>query len=137
VTAKVRAAGGLVIRRQAGQNEVLVVHRPRYDDWTLPKGKVASGESDEECALREVEEETGLRCRLGRELASVSYVDRRGRQKTVRYWEMAPLGGTFTPSHEVDEVRWLPLEQARRTLSYARDRDLLENLANEGGEEAA
>ena len=137
MTAEVRAAGGVVIRQQAGQGEVIVVHRPRYDDWTLPKGKVAPGESDEDCALREVEEETGLRCRLGRELASVSYVDRRGRQKTVRYWEMMPLGGSFAPNHEVDEVRWLPLEQAERTLSYARDRDVLENLAKKGGEEAA
>ena len=137
MTAKVRAAGGVILRRQDGPNEVLIVHRPRYDDWTLPKGKVAPGESDEECALREVEEETGLRCRLGQELKSVSYVDRRGRQKTVRYWEMAPLEGTFTPNHEVDEVRWLPLEHAKRTLSYARDRDVLENLAKRKGEEAA
>jgi 8-oxo-dGTP pyrophosphatase MutT (NUDIX family) len=137
VTGNVRAAGGVILRQQAGQDEVLVVHRPRYDDWTLPKGKVVPGESDEDCALREVEEETGLRCRLGRELASVTYIDRRDRRKTVRYWEMSPLGGTFTPSHEVDEVRWLPLEQAKRTLSYTRDRDVLENLAKRGGEEAA
>ena len=64
------------------------------------------GESDEECALREVEEETGLRCELGRKLGTVSYVDRLGRQKSVRYWEMAPVEGTFTPGHEIDEVRW-------------------------------
>ena len=106
---EVRAAGGVVVRRQDGQDEVLVVHRPRYDDWTLPKGKLKPGESDEEGALREVEEETGLRCRLGRELQTVSYVDHRGRDKTVRYWEMAPLDGTFSPNHEVDEVRWLTL----------------------------
>ena len=108
VTEEVRAAGGVVVRRQDGQDEVLVVHRPRYDDWTLPKGKLKGRESDEECALREVEEETGLRCRLGRELQSVSYVDRHGRKKFVRYWEMTPLEGTFAPSNEVDEVRWLP-----------------------------
>ena len=116
---------------------MLVVHRPRYDDWTLPKGKLKPGESDEEGALREVEEETGLRCRLGRELQTVSYVDHRGRDKSVRYWEMAPLDGTFSPNHEVDEVRWLTLEEAKATLSYARDRDLLENLATTGGEGAA
>ena len=137
MTAVVRAAGGAVVRRQAGQDEVLLVHRPQYDDWTLPKGKLRGGETDEECALREVEEETGLRCRLGRELDVVSYIDHRGRQKTVRYWAMAPIEGTFTPGHEVDEVRWLPLEEAGNTLSYAHDRDLLENLADQGGEEAA
>ena len=113
------------------------MHRPQYDDWTLPKGKLRGGETDEECALREVEEETGLRCRLERELDVVSYIDHRGRQKTVRYWAMAPIEGTFTPGHEVDEVRWLPLEEAGNTLSYAHDRDLLENLADQGGEEAA
>ena len=137
MTAEVRAAGGVVIRQQAGEAEVIVVHRPRYDDWTLPKGKVAPGESDEDCALREVEEETGLRCRLGRELETVSYVDRRGRTKTVRYWEMAPLDGIFSPSHEVDEVRWLSPKEARRLVTYPRDRYLLENLAEKGGEEAS
>ncbi len=75
----VRAAGGVVVRERGGHREVLVVHRPRYDDWTLPKGKAKAGETDEECALREVEEETGLRCRLERELGSVSYIDARGR----------------------------------------------------------
>jgi 8-oxo-dGTP diphosphatase len=137
VTAEIRAAGGVVVRRLNGRDEVLVVHRPRYDDWTFPKGKLKSGESDEEGALREVAEETGLRCRLGRELPTVSYVDRRGRQKSVRYWELAPLEGTFAPNHEVDEVRWLPLDEAARTLTYTRDRNLLENLATTGGEEAA
>jgi 8-oxo-dGTP diphosphatase len=127
----------VVLRRQAGHEEVLVVHRPRYDDWTLPKGKVAPGESDEDCALREVEEETGLRCSLGRELQTVSYVDHRGRPKTVRYWMMTPLGGTFTPGDEVDEVRWLTREAADSTLTYTRDRNLLENSAMTGGEEAA
>ncbi len=116
---------------------MLVVHRPRYDDWTFPKGKLKSGESEEEGALREVEEETGLHCRLGRELQTVSYVDNHGRQKSVRYWEMAPLAGTFKPNDEVDEVRWLTLEEVDRTLTYARDRNLLENLATTGGEEAA
>ena len=137
MTVKVRAAGGVVRRQEAGEDEVLIIHRPRYDDWTLPKGKVAAGETDEECALREVKEETGLRCRLGPELQSVSYVDRRGRDKTVRYWEMAPLDGTFSPSNEVDEVRWLTLEEAEGTLSYTRDRDLLENLAPLGREGVA
>ncbi len=137
MTEQIRAAGGVVVRRHDGQDEVLVVHRPRYDDWTFPKGKLKPGESDEQGALREVEEETGLRCRPGRELQTVSYVDRRGREKSVRYWEMAPLGGKFAPNNEVDEVRWLPLEEADRALTYTRDRDLLENLATTGGEGAA
>jgi 8-oxo-dGTP pyrophosphatase MutT (NUDIX family) len=137
VTEEIRAAGGVVVRRQGEHDEVLVVHRPRYDDWTFPKGKLKDGESDEHGALREVEEETGLRCRLGRALPTVSYVDHRGRKKSVRYWEMAPLDGTFEPNSEVDQVRWLPAEEANRTLTYARDRNLLENLATTGGEEAA
>jgi 8-oxo-dGTP diphosphatase len=102
-------------------HEVLLVHRPRYDDWAFPKGKCAGGESDEACALREVEEETGLRCRLGRELGSTSYTDGRGRPKVVRYWLMEPLGGDFTASDEVDAVRWVDAETARSLLSYGRD----------------
>ncbi len=67
----------------------------------------------------------------------MSYVDHSGRNKSVRYWEMAPLAGTFEPNNEVDEVRWIPVEEANRSLTYARDRDLLENLATTGGEGAA
>jgi 8-oxo-dGTP pyrophosphatase MutT (NUDIX family) len=137
VTAEIRAAGGVAVRRQGGLDEVLVVHRPRYDDWTFPKGKLKATEPDEEGALREVEEETGLRCRLGRELQTISYVDHHGRKKSVRYWEMEPLSGTFAPNDEVNEIRWLPLAEAVNTLTYARDRNLLENLATTGGEEAA
>jgi len=100
VTDVVRAAGGVV--EQDGR--VLVVHRPRYDDWTFPKGKALDGETDEACALREVEEETGLRCELGDELPATSYVDAKGRPKRVRYWRMQPLGGRFVPHDEVDEI---------------------------------
>ncbi len=122
-TATVWAAGGVVWRRTgAGGTEVLIVHRPKYDDWTLPKGKLASGESVEEAALREGAEETGLRCALGPELESTRYTDREGRQKTVRYWAMQPVGGELRPNSEVDEVRWVPLEQAAGALSYDRDR---------------
>jgi 8-oxo-dGTP diphosphatase len=118
---QVRAAGGVVRR----DGHVLVVHRPRYDDWTLPKGKLDPGESDEQAALREVEEETGLRCRLGRELPSIRYEDRRGRAKQVRYWEMEPESGEFVPNEEVDEVRWLPPADALALMTYDRDRDVL------------
>jgi 8-oxo-dGTP diphosphatase len=124
---EVRAAGGLVQRVDAdGVTRVLVVHRPRYDDWSLPKGKAEPGESDEDCALREVEEETGLRCRLGRELASTLYVDRKGRSKQVRYWVMEVDGGKFAANDEVDELRWLTFDEAVALLTYAHDRQLVD-----------
>jgi 8-oxo-dGTP diphosphatase len=126
----VEAAGGLVWRRGGdGTVEVLVAHRPKYDDWTLPKGKLEPGESHEMAALREVFEETGLRCRLGRELPATRYHDRHGRAKRVRYWEMEVEGGEFVPNHEVDAVRWVDLDTAARMLSYERDRALLESLS--------
>jgi 8-oxo-dGTP diphosphatase len=126
----VRAAGGVVWRRQEDGNlEVLLVHRPKYDDWTLPKGKLDDGESDEDAALREVEEETGLRVTLGDELPATDYHDRFGRPKHVRYWVMHVTGGEFTPNREVDEVRWLPVGEAVEALSYSRDRDVLEAFA--------
>jgi 8-oxo-dGTP diphosphatase len=117
----VRAAGGLVIRESENGLEVLVVHRPQYDDWTFPKGKCDPDEDDAGCALREVEEETGLRCRLEREHATTSYVDARGRPKRVRYWLMRPVGGELAFHHEVDDGRWLKPAQAAGLLSYERD----------------
>ena len=128
----VQAAGGVVFRRDGeGELEVLLVHRPRYDDWTLPKGKLHQGESHEEGALREVEEETGLRCELVRELPSSHYRDQKGRPKVVRYWTMRPLEGAFQPHDEVDEARWLPLATAEAELSYDRDREILSAFAEE------
>ena len=120
----VEAAGGVVVR----DGRVLLVHRPRYDDWTLPKGKLDPGEGFEEAALREVEEETGLRCELVRELASTTYTDHKGRDKRVRYWEMTPVGGEFEPNDEVDELRWLEPAEARAALTYARDAEVLAGL---------
>ncbi len=118
----VQAAGGVVWRRsQAGSLEVVLVHRPRYDDWTVPKGKLEPDEDHAVAALREVEEETGLRCALGPELPSTSYRDRRDRPKLVRYWAMTPVDGTFTPTDEVDALRWLPLDLAEALLTYSRD----------------
>jgi 8-oxo-dGTP diphosphatase len=119
---EVLAAGGVVVR----DDKIAVVHRPKYDDWSLPKGKLDPGEGFEAAALREVEEETGLRCSLGRELPSTEYRDAKGRQKLVRYWEMTPFGGEFAPSEEVDELRWLDPAGAAELLSYDHDRDLLE-----------
>ena len=124
-----RAAGGVVWRPAEKGPEVLLVHRPRYDDWSLPKGKADPGESDEDCARREVEEETGLRCELGPHVADSHYVDGRGRMKVARYWAMRPVDGDFEPGPEVDEVRWLPLDEARRQLSYKRDVDVLDAFA--------
>jgi 8-oxo-dGTP diphosphatase len=101
--------------------EVVVVYRPRYGDWTFPKGKAEPGESDEDCALREVFEETGLRCRLGADLPAVTYTDRHGRPKIVRYWAMTVVGGHFEPNAEVDEQRWLVPDEAATVLTYERD----------------
>jgi 8-oxo-dGTP diphosphatase len=128
---EVRAAGGVVWRRGAdGDAEVLLVHRPRYDDWSLPKGKREADETDEDCARREVHEETGLAVSLGEELPEVRYRDHRDRPKVVRYWVMEPLGeaGAFTPNDEVDEIRWCSLADARARLSYDHDRDLVTAL---------
>jgi 8-oxo-dGTP diphosphatase len=123
----IRAAGGVVWRANAdGEREVLLVHRPKYDDWSLPKGKADAGEQPEETALREVEEETGLRCRLGPEVGKTRYRDSQGRDKVVRYWLMEPeTDGEFVPNHEVDAVRWCSSDDARAVLSYAHDRKLL------------
>jgi 8-oxo-dGTP pyrophosphatase MutT (NUDIX family) len=123
--AEVRASGGVVWRRAGGGLEVAVVHRPKYDDWSFPKGKLDPGETWEEAALREVEEEIGLRCRLGHELPPTAYTDPKGRSKVVRYWMMEPLDGAFAPSGEVDEMRWVPAGEAGGMLSYEHDRELL------------
>jgi 8-oxo-dGTP pyrophosphatase MutT (NUDIX family) len=125
----VRAAGGVVVRDGADGSEVLVVHRPKYDDWSLPKGKRDPGETDEQTAVREVEEETGLRCALGREQLPTRYVDRKGRAKVVRYWEMKVVGSRpFEPNDEIDEAVWLPLDEAVRRLSYPYDAEVLANV---------
>lgn len=125
----VLAAGGVISRRtEAGVVEVLIIHRPRRQDWTFPKGKVKPGETWQTCALREVEEETGLRCRLGSELPSTFHVDHKGRLKVVRYWAMHPVSGTARPRNEVDAVRWVHLDVAARVLTYERDRTLLKTF---------
>ena len=116
--AVIRAAGGVVWRINAdGEREVLLVHRPKYDDWSLPKGKADAGEKAEQTALREVEEETGLRCRLGADVGKTRYRDSQGRAKTVRYWLMEPESRPdtdFVPNREVDAVRWCTFDDARR-----------------------
>jgi 8-oxo-dGTP pyrophosphatase MutT (NUDIX family) len=120
----VLAAGGVVIRLTDDEVEVAVIHRPARGDWTFPKGKVERGETLTACALREVTEETGLHCRLGAFVGTTEYEDRKGRRKVVAYWAMVVEGGTFRPNEEVDELRWVPLDEAPGVLSYERDADL-------------
>jgi 8-oxo-dGTP diphosphatase len=113
--------------------EVVLVHRPRYDDWSLPKGKLEKGESFEQAALREIEEETGLRCRLGSELEPASYADNKGRSKIVRWYRMELLEPeqeppAFEPNEEVDELRWLRPAEAADLVDYEHDRLLLRGL---------
>jgi 8-oxo-dGTP diphosphatase len=118
----VRAAGGVVVHH----GRVVLVHRPKYDDWALPKGKLDEGESWEAAALREVHEETGLRCTLLEELDSVQYTDPKGRPKTVRYWRMEIVEEDgFHPNDEIDELRWLAPDDAVACLTYDHDHDLV------------
>ena len=122
---EVNAAGGVVVR----DGHVCLVPRPRYDDWTLPKGKLDAGESFEDAALREVWEETGLRCRLREELQPARYRDHKDRPKLVRYWLMDVVGDDgFRPDDEVDEVRWVAPHQARELLTYDHARALVAAL---------
>jgi 8-oxo-dGTP diphosphatase len=134
----VRAAGGVVWRRRNrggasdgtgnGGVEVVLVHRPRYDDWSFPKGKVDVGETDEQAAKREVHEEASIEVRFGPELPSTTYLDRSGKHKRVRYWAMTVAGGTPLGANEVDEARWVPIDLAREQLTYPHDVEVLEAL---------
>ena len=130
----VRAAGGVVVRRGRDlRRRVAVIHRPKYKDWSLPKGKLEPGEDFEEAALREVEEETGFHCKVIEELPPVTYMDRRERRKLVRYWLMRPLDGRFEPHDEVDARRWLTAREAARRLTYDHDRELVGSVLRRRG----
>lgn len=120
---EIRAAGGVVVD---AEGRVLVVHRRRYDDWSLPKGKLDAGETSEDAALREVEEETGVRCELGRELPPVRY-EVKGRLKEVRWWLMRPVGEAPPEERddEVDELRWLAPDEAAARMTYPHDAELI------------
>jgi 8-oxo-dGTP diphosphatase len=134
-SAEVKASGGVVYRYGEGGLEFLAVHRPRYDDWSLPKGKLDAGESWEDAAVREVEEETGLRCELGPELSPTSYRDNKNRPKVARYWLMEATGDGpgFEPNDEVDMVEWMPAWAAPERLTYARDGELVREAMNRLG----
>jgi 8-oxo-dGTP diphosphatase len=131
----VRAAGGIVLRHGERGLEVLLVHRPAYEDWSLPKGKLEPGEPEREAALREVEEETGLRCLLGREVGTTEYFDSRRRPKQVRYWTMVAPDGDPAAANEVDDVWWASPAEAAERLDYAHDRALLDGLGDAAGRE--
>jgi 8-oxo-dGTP diphosphatase len=124
VTDEIRAAGGVVVH----EGRIAVVHRPRYDDWSLPKGKLDPGETWEQAALREIEEECGLRCRLEDELEAVHYTVR-GRPKTVRWWRMSVVEDLgIRPDDEVDELRWVTPDEAIGLLDYEQDMRLIRSL---------
>jgi 8-oxo-dGTP diphosphatase len=130
LTGSVRAAGAVVWRRGPnGRPEALLIHRPRYDDWSFPKGKLKRGESDEDAALRELEEEVGIRAELGPELLSTRYRDAKGRKKTVRYWAVElPEGAEPITGDGVDEWRWASFDVAADDLTWDRDRGVLDSL---------
>jgi 8-oxo-dGTP pyrophosphatase MutT (NUDIX family) len=128
-TELILAAGGMVLRQSdSGPVQIALVHRPLREDWSLPKGKVEPSETLTGCALREVQEETGLRCRIVSFVGTTEYRDRKDRPKIVAYWAMTPEGGAFRSSEEVDELRWVDLSEAAELLTYERDRALLDAL---------
>jgi len=132
-TGSIRAAGGIVVRSAKKGPRVLLVHRPRYDDWSFPKGKVDPGETFKEAAKREVLEETGLRCKTHRpRLPSMTYKDRFGRDKEVRYWLMTVEKGAFKPNDEVDEIAWVRPKAVLDLLTYYRDQQMYERLLKSG-----
>jgi 8-oxo-dGTP pyrophosphatase MutT (NUDIX family) len=141
----IRAAGGVLWRSISGAAddavvEVAIVHPPRYDDWSLPKGKLAPGESEIDGAVREVLEETGFHVRVGRALGETRYLkeqDRVMRPKVVRWWAMEAISGAFVPTREVDDLRWLNPGEARELLTRPTDQGLLDRFIERAAAPAA
>jgi phosphohistidine phosphatase SixA/ADP-ribose pyrophosphatase YjhB (NUDIX family) len=124
--ASIKAAGGVLYRpNEDGEREFLLVHRPRYDDWSLPKGKLDRREGFLEAGLREVREETGIQASYPIEIGSVGYETDAGNRKVVRWWLMEAVGGKFRPNREVDAVAWLTLRKANKRLQYTNDQKVL------------
>lgn len=125
----IRAAGGIVRRFvPGGRVEVACIYREARGDWTFPKGKIDEGETFEQGALREVLEETGMRCQLIRFVGTTNYTHRKGRPKIVAYYLMEFTDGEFSPNEEVDELIWVPLESVRANLTWDRDRELFDEV---------
>jgi 8-oxo-dGTP diphosphatase len=126
---RVKAAGVVLWRpgRRSDEPELALIHRPRLDDWTFPKGKLKEGERSKEAARREALEETGMRVELGGRLPTQRYLAK-GRPKRVRYWSAVRISGAFTPNREADRLVWLPARLARERLSYRHDRELVDAL---------
>ena len=123
MTKLVMAAGGVIVDPKRS-SRLLVVHRPKYDDWSFPKGKLDKHESAATCARREVYEETGLVCDLLEELSPVHYETPNGNLKTVRYWLMRPIAGALRVNDEVDAFTWLKRHQALALLTHEHDHRL-------------
>ena len=125
----IRAAGGVLFRTsRRGRYKVAVVYREARRDWTFPKGKLDEGESFEEAALREVVEETGITAVIRRFVGSTNYTHRKGRPKIVAYYLMEAISGEFAPNEEVDELRWVTLDEAFELLTWDRDQELIDLL---------
>ena len=134
----VRAAGGVVWRAGDHGLEIVIVHRPApRDDWSLPKGKLDPGERHRDAALREVWEETGLRCALGPRLTEIRYETPKGEDKRVRWWAMTVVSDEgFTPNDEIDDLRWVPLDGIEDELTWPTDRDLVHLFVTSGASAA-
>jgi 8-oxo-dGTP pyrophosphatase MutT (NUDIX family) len=132
-TTEIKAAGGVIVRSSKEGPKILLVHRPRYNDWSFPKGKLEPDETFKHAALREVLEETGFECKMHKpSLPSLIYRDRNGRSKVVRYWLMTVLSGTFEPNDEVDLIAWVRVDNVFDRLTYTKDRAIFADLLESG-----
>lgn len=131
--AEVKAAGGIVVRTSKKGPKVLLIHRPNYNDWSFPKGKLDPGEKFKQAALREVQEETGFECKAHKpSLPSIRYEDRHGRSKEVRYWLMTANAGEFEVNDEVDMIAWVRWDKVVDRLTYAKDRQFFLDVVKSG-----